>query len=247
MAKVLVVDDESLEREVLKSILSKNDKVSEIFTAKNGKEALEVNREEDLDLILMDVKMPGINGIKALELIRNEYPNRKVIMITAYDDFELIHKVLVLGGSDYILKPIKPEKINSVVNNIIDKNKINNDIESINQKSIESQREDSIVKAKKYIKENINKPLKLEEVAFYCNLSSGYFSRLFKNKTGKTVIAYISEQKINKAKKMLEDTEMPIINISLDLGFEDCGYFIRVFKKNTGITPKMYRNKIKRK
>ncbi len=121
MFSIMVADDEQLERRVLTSILKKNVRVKEIIEAKNGKEALELNREFNPDIIIMDIKMPGINGIKALELIKNENPNKEIIMLTAYDDFEFIHKVLVLGGSDYIIKPIKPDKKYSIVKNIFNK------------------------------------------------------------------------------------------------------------------------------
>ena len=93
MFSIMVADDEQLERRVLTSILKKNVRVKEIIEAKNGKEALELNREFNPDIIIMDIKMPGINGIKALELIKNENPNKEIIMLTAYDDFEFIHKV----------------------------------------------------------------------------------------------------------------------------------------------------------
>ena len=68
MFSIMVADDEQLERRVLTSILKKNVRVKEIIEAKNGKEALELNREFNPDIIIMDIKMPGINGIKALEL-----------------------------------------------------------------------------------------------------------------------------------------------------------------------------------
>ena len=121
MFSIMVADDEQLERRVLTAILKKNVRVKDIIEAKNGKEALELNREFNPDIIIMDIKMPGINGIKALELIKNENPNKEIIMLTAYDDFEFIHKVLVLGGSDYIIKPIKPDKLIEIVDNIMDK------------------------------------------------------------------------------------------------------------------------------
>lgn len=248
MVSIMVADDEQLERSVLIAILKKNVRVKEIIEAKNGKEALALNREHNPDLIIMDIKMPGINGIKALELIKKENPNKEIIMLTAYDDFEFIHKVLVLGGSDYILKPIKPNKITEIVNSIIDKienNKgsvENTDYNFIKNSEIGFEEKENIVeKVSKYIDDNMDKMLKLEELASICNLSPGYFSRIFKKETGKTVITYINEKKVEKAKKLLKESKEPIINISLDLGFDDCGYFIRVFKKITGFTPKAFR------
>ncbi|HFE9685873.1 response regulator [Clostridium perfringens] len=248
MVSIMVADDEQLERSVLIAILKKNLRVKEIIEARNGKEALELNRELNPDIIIMDIKMPGINGIKALELIKKENPNKEIIMLTAYDDFEFIHKVLVLGGSDYILKPIKPDKIMEIVDNIIDKVE-NKGIELGDKKHIDEKYLDSsltneekiVDKVSKYIDDNMDKMLKLEELASICNLSPGYFSRVFKKETGKTVITYINEKKVERAKKLLKESKEPIINISLDLGFDDCGYFIRVFKKITGLTPKAFR------
>ncbi|ELC8442755.1 response regulator [Clostridium perfringens] len=248
MVSIMVADDEQLERSVLIAILKKNVRVKEIIEAKNGKEALELNREYNPDVIIMDIKMPGINGIKALELIKKENPDKEIIMLTAYDDFEFIHKVLVLGGSDYILKPIKPDKITEIVNGIIDKIENNKGLVENkdynfkkNSETCFEEKEDIVGKVSKYIDDNMDKMLKLEELASICNLSPGYFSRIFKKETGKTVITYINEKKVEKAKKLLKESKEPIINISLDLGFDDCGYFIRVFKKITGLTPKAFR------
>lgn len=189
MFSIMVADDEQLERRVLTSILKKNVRVKEIIEAKNGKEALELNREFNPDIIIMDIKMPGINGIKALELIKNENPNKEIIMLTAYDDFEFVHKVLVLGGSDYIIKPIKPDKLIEIVDNIMDKIE-NKNIElgvknHSDEKTLDRNltNEEKIVdKVSKYIDDNMDKMLKLEELASICNLSPGYFSRVFKRK-----------------------------------------------------------------
>ncbi len=192
MFSIMVADDEQLERSVLTAILKKNVRVKDIIKAKNGKEALELNREFNPDIIIMDIKMPGINGIKALELIKNENPNKEIIMLTAYDDFEFIHKVLVLGGSDYIIKPIKPDKLMEIVDNIMDKIENKNIELGIKSHSDEKTldrnltNEEKIVdKVSKYIDDNMDKMLKLEELASICNLSPGYFSRVFKKELGK--------------------------------------------------------------
>lgn len=247
LVDIMIADDEQLERSVLITILKKNEKIGNIIEARNGKEALELNRLHNPDLIIMDIKMPGINGIKALELIKKENPKKEIIMLTAYDDFEFIHRVLVLGGADYILKPIKPNKIDEIVNNIIVKieekaSALEKDttlnLDKVKNEKGEDTLEDKVLK---YIEADIGKVFTLEEVASICNLSSGYFSRRFKKETGKTLITYINEKKIEKAKERLRYGKEPVINIALDLGFDDCGYFIRVFKKITGVTPKAYR------
>ena len=154
----------------------------------------------------------------------------------------------MLGGSDYIIKPIKPDKLIEIVDNIMDKIENKNIELGVKNHSEEKTldrnltNEEKIVdKVSKYIDDNMDKMLKLEELASICNLSPGYFSRVFKKETGKTVITYINEKKVERAKKLLKESKDPIINISLDLGFDDCGYFIRVFKKITGLTPKAFR------
>jgi len=92
-----------------------------------------------------------------------------------------------------------------------------------------------------YIDENYKDKIYMEKMAYLCNISPGYFSKIFKRETGENFSNYVNIVKVNKGKSMLESTDEPVVNISLDLGFEDCGYFIKVFKKYLGDTPANYR------
>lgn len=115
--------------------------------------------------------------------------------------------------------------------------------ESVNLKTNENDEfELPIIQAIEYIDNNINENITLEKISFICNLSQCYFSKLFKKETGLTFINYLNSRKISKAKELLVNTDEPINNIAINLGFEDCGYFIRVFKKAEKITPKKYRD-----
>jgi ligand-binding sensor protein/AraC-like DNA-binding protein len=96
--------------------------------------------------------------------------------------------------------------------------------------------------ALEYIQENFHMAISLDEMASKCNISTSYFSKLFKKAKGDNFANYINKIRIKKAKEYLETTDMPILNIALELGFEDCGYFIKVFKKIQGMTPAVYRN-----
>src|SRR5690606_5701846 len=88
--------------------------------AKNGISAIETTRIFEPDLILMDIKMPGMSGLEAIERIREEFPNMKFIMVTAYDTFEYARTALKLGVRDYLLKPSRAGEIIEVVDRVIE-------------------------------------------------------------------------------------------------------------------------------
>lgn len=113
-------------------------------------------------------------------------------------------------------------------------------IEFISQKSI-SLKTKIIKKLKKYILNNLNKPITLDELADFVHKSPGYISKLFKDETGITVTQYITDQKISRAKEMLIQSEYKISDIAHSVGFDEERYFYQVFKKETGLTAGDYR------
>ncbi|HEY5586955.1 MAG TPA: PocR ligand-binding domain-containing protein [Ruminiclostridium sp.] len=96
--------------------------------------------------------------------------------------------------------------------------------------------------ALEYIEKNYMRNIGLDSMASLCNISSSYFSKLFNKVAEDNFANYINKIRVNKAKEVLEKSDVPITNIALDLGFEDSGYFIKVFKKMEGITPSVYRS-----
>ncbi|WP_239619270.1 response regulator [Cohnella mopanensis] len=119
MIKLLIVDDEQIEREGLQAILQKNFAGLAIEHAKNGKIAIQMAGEFQPDLIFMDIKMPGISGLEALERISADYPSIKFVMVTAYDTFEYARKAIKLGVKDYLLKPSKASEIVATVGKVL--------------------------------------------------------------------------------------------------------------------------------
>lgn len=117
--KILIVDDEQVEREGLEAILRNGFLGLTIHKAKNGMKAIQAVHEELPDLILMDIKMPGMNGLEAVEEINSCYPHIKFIMVTAYDMFEFARKALKLGVVDYLLKPSKASEIIDTVGKVL--------------------------------------------------------------------------------------------------------------------------------
>ncbi|EPR13026.1 PocR ligand-binding domain-containing protein [Ruminiclostridium papyrosolvens] len=104
-------------------------------------------------------------------------------------------------------------------------------------------RENIILKpALDYIEKYYTRNISLNNMASLCNISTSYFSKLFRRTIGDNFSNYINRIRIKKARELLETTDIPITNIALDLGFEDSGYFIKVFKKFEGVTPSKFRN-----
>ncbi|MBL4951610.1 helix-turn-helix domain-containing protein [Neobacillus sp. OS1-32] len=92
-----------------------------------------------------------------------------------------------------------------------------------------------------YIEKNYQKGVTLEEVSEYVHLSPFYLSKLFKKELKINFVNYVTERKIERAKELLEKTDMPVINIALSLNYQEANYFSKVFKKLVGVTPSEYR------
>lgn len=121
MIRVLIAEDEEIERLAIHKILLDHLPFIEVIGfAVNGIEAIQVALEQKPDLILMDIKMPGVDGLQAVEMIRNHLPETKVIIVSSYDTFTFAQQALRLGVKDYLLKPSKTEMIVQTVSQVCD-------------------------------------------------------------------------------------------------------------------------------
>jgi len=115
MIKVLIVDDQALIREGLNMMLSLYDEIKIVHEANNGKEAIEILGEKDVDVILMDIRMPIMNGVEATKIIKEKYPHIKILILTTFNEDEYIFEGLNNGADGYLLKDIGSKEL---VNNI---------------------------------------------------------------------------------------------------------------------------------
>lgn len=111
MLKVMVVDDDALIRDSLSLILDMEEDFQVTGTAANGQEALELCRQIQPDLVLMDVRMPVMDGVLGTRRIREQFPQMKVVILTTFKDEEYITEALKHGASGYILKSQPAESI----------------------------------------------------------------------------------------------------------------------------------------
>lgn len=112
---VLLVDDQTIIRDGIKSILESNGDIKVVGEAGNGKDAYQRARELKPDVILMDIRMPEMDGVKATRHIKEDFPQIVVIVLTTFDDDEYIIKAMTYGASGYLLKDIGSEKLTQAI------------------------------------------------------------------------------------------------------------------------------------
>ena len=112
MYRVLIADDEMIERKVLYKTLTENlgDQCT-IFQAENGREALRVYEEEKIQIAILDIEMPGINGIEAAQKIREQDGDCCIIFLTAFDEFAYARSAITVRALDYLLKPYDEQEL----------------------------------------------------------------------------------------------------------------------------------------
>ena len=135
MHTVLIADDNDLIRETLeKALVGEGYRVQ---LAKNGRECLEAVRQGDIDLILLDMRLPDMNGLDVLKILRESQPEIVVLMMTAYGDVESTKKALELGAFDFIRKPVTPKALSSIIKMAMEIRSLRQEIQHIIYKNKE--------------------------------------------------------------------------------------------------------------
>ncbi|MGF7184491.1 DNA-binding NarL/FixJ family response regulator [Desulfitispora alkaliphila] len=117
--RVVIVDDHILIRQGLRKILELDPVIQVIDEAGDGQGAINVARDTDCEVMLMDINMPGINGIEATKVIKRECPQVKIVALTVHDDEEYISELIKAGVSGYLLKDINPDKLIDTIKKVV--------------------------------------------------------------------------------------------------------------------------------
>ena len=115
--KVLIVDDQTVLAEEICGILSTDDELEVVGIAADGFQALEKLEQSPADVVLLDIRMPNMNGVVATQRIKSEYPQAKVVILTTFDDSDYILNAINNGASGYLLKDIGGKALIDAVKN----------------------------------------------------------------------------------------------------------------------------------
>ena len=257
MYRILVADDEPIERQVMfKKINSYFPDQVEVFTAENGIEAVNTCREKNCQISILDIAMPGMDGLEAAEIIRGRDKDCSIVFLTAFDEFSYAKKAIEVRALDYLLKPGSDNEIVNVLEEafrICDKSEEERGEAVKPDKTQEwlapgdgyDHRQGTLIcSISDYIEQHYVEDIALQDIAGFLGYSDVYFCKLFKQNFGKNFITYLNEYRMDKAKELLANPRINIKDVGQKAGYRDANYFTRLFKRMVGETPSEYRNKV---
>ena len=203
------------------------------------------------------VRVYGAGSVRQAEIFLKSTPVQIVIcdrfsgdpveciMLTCHPEYQYVRRALQLGCLDYVLKPMEPEELEAALTKAVEKIESRREKnERLEKTQVQDTHEDIVYdKILPYIKEYLSESLSVEQIAEHAALNPQYMMRMFKKKTGKSILSYVSEQRIALAKEMLLKTDWSLEVITEKIGYISPAHFGALFKRMEGISPGQYRKK----
>jgi two-component system response regulator YesN len=231
--KILMVDDEKVVREAFAAAFDEY----VIVPADSGRSALSIlEKPNDIDLVILDVMMPGINGIQLVKQIKEINPKLSVAILTGYGSKDVAVEALRAHADEFIEKPFDIKQTREIIERLLKSN-----INSSKEKVYNSK--DKIRQAQEFVKRNYNKSVSLKDTAGMFYLSPKYFSRIFKEKTGKGFNEFRVGLRVEAAKELLRKNSYSINQIAYAVGYHNPDSFMKIFKRVAGCTPSDFRRR----
>jgi signal transduction histidine kinase/DNA-binding LacI/PurR family transcriptional regulator/AraC-like DNA-binding protein len=230
---ILVVDNEPNTLELHTRIVQSHSLSNRVLQARNGQEALETLERENIDLVLLDLQMPEMDGFEVLEKMRVN---------------ERMQKIPVIVVTGQVLTEAEMARLNRGVVSILEKGLFGLDetvahisaaLEHRHRLSNEAQR--LVRKAMAFIHEKYADPISRRDIAKHVSIAEDYLTFCFRQELGTTPIKYLQRYRVNRAKGLLKENQNSITEIARLVGFSDSGYFSRVFHRETGMSPEAFR------
>lgn len=242
--KVLILDDDTQIRQGLQyGIDWESLGIDEVQSCGDGLSGLRIAEEIKPDIILSDVRMPGMDGLSFLHQVKAVLPAAKVVLISGYDDFEYLQKAVKYNADAYELKPVKLLRLIELIREL--QEKINAEKGSDAAGISSGKYSLRIARAIDYITTHLAEPLSTVSMGNLLTVTPNYFCALFKQETGASFKQFLNQTRLERAQYLLEYTDKLIYEIAEETGFANYIYFSSVFKKALGTSPNNYRSRRK--
>ena len=247
MLRVLVADDETIIRNgIVRLIEASGLDLKVAGTAEDGIEAVELVRNLDPEIIIMDINMPQMNGLDAIRQIRQLSPESRILIVSGYSDFSYAQQAIDLGVFKYMLKPIDIHEFKSILQQAMDSWTQRMMEKSQLKEAYEPQTEqDKTIASLQYIKEHFtDNTLSLTAVAKHFYLSPSYLTKIIKDKTSLSFTDYLNRLRIDLAETLIQDNpSMTFSEVAQRCGYSSQHYFSRAFKNYTSLTPLAFKTR----
>ena len=262
MLRLIIADDEEFIRRGLMSLKWDEHGIQVVYAARNGFEVLDFLKEDTADILLTDIRMPGMTGLELSRQALELCPEMKVILLTGYGEFEYAQEAVKTGVFDYVLKPSTPGEIfacaEAAKTRILEEQKKKREMELILKEldhyaalsatgqilATEPDTESEEVLTKtilRYLTSHYAENVTLSALAEVTHFNTDYLSRYIKQKTGQNFLSILTGIRISHAAKLLISTDLKNYEVAERVGIHDERYFVQVFKKTYGMTPSQFR------
>lgn len=245
---ILLVDDE---RQVLDGIKHGVDfealGLDEVLTARSGEEARAIIEKTRVDILITDIEMADMSGLELLEWIRDSGQKILTIFCTAFRNFDYAKKAIELHAFDYFLKPVRYEELTEKLAQAMRQLGVSYRPPQPGEKPEEppaagNKRVRSAVRTVcQYIDEHLSDELTRTELAGLVYMNPDYLGTLFKEELGISMTMYIQQRRLDQAKMLLRESEMPISKVAETVGYDNISYFSKLFRQKVGCQPGEYR------
>ena len=230
---ILIVCGDPNTLELHARIVQLHSLANRVLKAQNGEQALNLLIHESVDLVLLDLDLPGLDGFGVLEKMRDEDRLRRipVLVLTGKALFEADMARLPHGVASVLEKGVfSLEETITHMNAALDRKR---------RLSGEAQR--LVRKAMAFIHEHFAEPITRREIAQHVSIAEDYLTYCFRQELGTTPIKYLQRYRVNRARALLRESDTTITEIARRVGFSDSGYFSRIFHRETGMSPEAFR------
>jgi two-component system, response regulator YesN len=225
---ILVADDEEMIRFSIVNMLEEFELKNLIIKeASDGEELIKLANEIKPQILLVDIKMPKINGLDAIKECKSFLSESIFIIISSYEDFNFAKEAIKLSVKEYLLKPVKPEELKESIEKaaiLLNENIFDQNFEIIDQ-------------VKKFVDKNYMNNIGIAQIAYDHKITPNYLSYLFHKKTGINFMKYLTDIRMLKAKEMLNIPGIKIHKIAENVGFNNSKHFTKIFLKYYNCIP----------
>lgn len=249
MYSVVIIDDNKIAAEAIAKVTDWEKCGCEVVgTAFDGITGLKLIQDVSPAIVIIDIQMPGFNGLDIIKKIKDENRDIRFIIISGYSQFEYARQAIRYGVNDYLLKPIMTEEMEQAllrVTALLKRQETDSSTESMDKletrlhtiRSGKAEYSAMVSGAIDYVDRNFQKNITLGDICSELLVSTGHFSKCFKRETGAGFAAYVTMVKMENARILLKNPKNRVNEVARMLGYSDYAYFFRCLKSNSAMRP----------